>query len=181
MVANDIIIRSQGDAGLTWKAGTIPRLTMRDDPIMNWLKLCSAQLSAELSFQKLMRRCQMGRSPLANAYQPFGRLSSASTDACLDLRVSYWTIGFTCFAFDRLFAADRGFALARALLLDSHRRQQHGPSAPRWGYALQYKAGSHHVAAARAFDDPCRNLLCILAHQALDSDRHLVARAARLA
>jgi hypothetical protein len=43
---------------------------------------------------------------------------SASTAACLDPSVLCWTTGFVCFAFDRLLAADRGFTLARALLLD---------------------------------------------------------------
>jgi hypothetical protein len=69
-------------------------------------------------------------SMIAAMVVPFGRLSSASTDACLDLRVSYWTIGFTCFAFDRLFAADRGFALARALLLDISVGSSRGRGAP---------------------------------------------------
>src|SRR6201987_6415500 len=42
---------------------------MRDDAMMALLKARSAQLSAELSFQKLMRRCQRGRSPFRKAYQ----------------------------------------------------------------------------------------------------------------
>src|SRR6202521_3499336 len=48
---------------------------------------------------------------------PFGRLNSASTTACLDLPVLEWTTRFGFFALDRLFAPDRGFALARPLLL----------------------------------------------------------------
>jgi hypothetical protein len=48
---------------------------------------------------------------------PFGRLNSASTAACFDPRVLEWTTGFAFFTFDRLFVPDRGFALARPLLL----------------------------------------------------------------
>jgi hypothetical protein len=49
---------------------------------------------------------------------PFGRLSNASTAACLDLRVLAWTIGFACFTFDdRLFDPDRGFAVTGVFLL----------------------------------------------------------------
>src|SRR6202521_5853832 len=48
---------------------------------------------------------------------PFGRLNSASTTACLDLPVLEWTTRFGFFAFHRLFAPDRGFALGRPLVL----------------------------------------------------------------
>jgi len=51
------------------------------------------------------------RSPafMAAMVAPRGRLSRASTAACLDLaRVLWWTIGFPGFACDR---PDRGFAL----------------------------------------------------------------------
>src|SRR6202049_774015 len=47
----------------------------------------------------------------------FVRLNSASTTACLDLPVLEWTTRFGFFAFDRLFAPDRGFALGRPLVL----------------------------------------------------------------
>src|ERR1700722_8571153 len=69
MVANCIMVRDHGDAGLIWNAGIIPLFTMRSDSMMIWLKVRSAQFLAELSFQKSMRRCQMGLSPLAKAYQ----------------------------------------------------------------------------------------------------------------
>jgi len=48
---------------------------------------------------------------------PFGRLNSASTAARLDLGALEWTMGFARFTFDRRFVPDRGFALARPLLL----------------------------------------------------------------
>ncbi|HTB43902.1 MAG TPA: hypothetical protein VK741_09775 [Acetobacteraceae bacterium] len=69
MVANFIMIRDHGDAGLIWKAGIIPLLTIRIASMIIRLKFCSAQFSAALLFQKSMRRCQTGRSPLAKAYQ----------------------------------------------------------------------------------------------------------------
>src|ERR1700680_1298419 len=74
--------------------------------------------------------CQPVATMIAVMVVPFGRLNSASTAACFDLRVLCWTAGFACFAFDRPFAAERGFALARALLLDLFVGSAHGRGAP---------------------------------------------------
>src|SRR6202035_4661072 len=61
--------------------------------------------------------CQPVASMMAVMVAPFGRLNSASTTACLDLPVLEWTTRFGFFAFHRLFAPDRGFALGRPLVL----------------------------------------------------------------
>jgi hypothetical protein len=64
---------------------------------------------------------------------------------------------------------------------DGWQFQVHGPPTAGWDNALQNEPGGRHVAVARPFDYPCRDLLRILAHQGLARDGHLVPRTALLA
>jgi hypothetical protein len=54
-------------------------------------------------------------SIIAAMVAPCGRFSSASTASCFDLARALCAIGFVRFTFDRVFVAERGFALLGAL------------------------------------------------------------------